>query len=342
MMRNMDRRIPVILLSGFLGSGKTTLLNRMLAAEDAPRTAVIINEFGEISLDHLLIREVEASRAVLKNGCVCCVIRTDLQTALRDLLDDVEPDSAPFERIVIETTGLADPGPIARTIGTDPMLRRQMRLAGILVTVDGLHGEHQIEFHPECSRQVAIADRLVVTKSDLAAPETLAALRATLRSVNADARIIDGHSFRNSVWPVLDEMVAEERSPLRCEPAFEVRHHSIRSVHVETDRPIDWTAFAVWLSAFVHRHADQVLRIKGLLAVPDLAPPLALHVVRDHIHPPDHLDDWPDENRSSRIVFIVQDIDVGALRRSLLDFIGHAEPVGEGGVTRPVGALNAA
>lgn len=341
MKLNADRRIPVILLSGFLGSGKTTLLNEILEAEDARRTAVIINEFGEISLDHLLIREVEASRAVLKNGCVCCVIRTDLQTALRDLLDDMEPDAAPFERIIIETTGLADPGPIARTIGTDPMLRGQMRLAGILVTVDGLHGQHQLEQHPECLRQVAVADRLVVTKSDLVAAEAFDALSATLRSVNADARIVDGHVFRRSVWAGLDEMVGERHSLLRCEPALDVQHASVSSVHVETHRPIDWTAFAVWLSALVHRHADKVLRVKGLLDVPGVTGPLALHVVRDHIHPPDHLDAWPDEKRSSRIVFIVQDMDVDALRRSLLDFIGHAEPAEEDGVETGA-ALNAA
>lgn len=326
MSRAADRRTPVILLSGFLGSGKTTLLNRILEAEDAARTAVIVNEFGEISLDHLLIREVQASRAVLKNGCVCCVIRSDLQTALRELLDGMEPDAPPFERIVIETTGLADPGPIARTIGTDPMLRGQLRLAGILVTVDGLHGEHQVRRHPECLRQVAIADRLLVTKSDLAVPDALSALSATLRAVNAEAPIVDVRSLQGSLRAVLDGMACAEPQRIRCEPALEVRHEGIGSVHIETDRPIDWTAFAVWLSAFVHRYADQVLRIKGLLDVPGQAGPLALHAVRDHIHTPEHLEAWPDENRKSRIVFIVQDIDVGALRRSLLDFIGHAEP----------------
>lgn len=323
MSRIAGGRTPVTILSGFLGSGKTTLLNRILEAEDAPRTAVIVNEFGEISLDHLLIREVEASRAVLKNGCVCCVIRTDLQAALRDLLDGMEPGAPPFERVVIETTGLADPGPIARTIGTDPMLRGQLRLAGTVVTVDGLHGEHQMRLHPECLRQVAAADRLVVTKSDLAGADALSALSATLRSVNADAPIDDAHAVRDSAWAAIGAMAGSEPSRMRCEPAFELRHENIASVHIETDRPIDWTAFAVWLSAFVHRYADRVLRIKGLLDVPGQPGPLALHVVRDHIHAPEHLEAWPDGNRKSRIVFIVQDIDVGALRRSLLDFIGH-------------------
>jgi G3E family GTPase len=320
-------------LSGFLGSGKTTLLNRILEADDAPKTAVIVNEFGEISLDHLLIRQVEASRTVLKNGCVCCVIRTDLQTALRDLLDRMEPDGAPFERIIIETTGLADPGPIARTIGTDPMLRGQMRLAGTIVTVDGMHGKHQLEFHPECMRQVAIADRLVVTKSDLSDCEMRAALTETLRSINTEAQIIDGYTSRDAIWTVLHDMAVGGRSGMICAPVIEIRHRGVSSIHIETDRTIDWTAFSVWLSAFVHCHADRVLRIKGLLAVPDLAAPLVLHVVRDHIHVPDHLESWPDENRSSRIVFIVQDLDVDALRRSLLDFIGHAGPASEGGAS---------
>jgi len=200
--RPPDKRIPVIVLSGFLGSGKTTLLKALLADSRGPRTAVIINEFGEISLDHLLVREVSESRIVLKSGCVCCIIRTDLQSALRELVDSRAADQ-PFERIVIETTGLADPGPIAHTIGTDPMLRRQVRLAGIVSTVDAVHGAHQLEAHPECMQQVAIADQLIVTKTDLAPPATVGALMSRLRKLNADAPVLQRTVVAGDLEPII-------------------------------------------------------------------------------------------------------------------------------------------
>lgn len=324
MTENIDRRVPVIVLSGFLGSGKTTMLGELLTEGGDQRTAVIINEFGEISIDHLLVREVAETRVVLKNGCICCVIRSDLQSALRDLIDS--SDAVPFDRIIIETTGLADPGPIAQTIGADPMLRRQMRLAGILSTVDAVHGASQIDDQPECLQQIAIADRLLLTKAELTESVTIAHLGKKLRKINGEAPILRKNELPGGLGNLVEEMTRQSRSVslMACLAALPVDHAGIESVFIDTDAEIDWTAFSVWLSAFVHCHADRVLRIKGLLTIAGQNAPLALHVVRNHIHPVEHLPEWPDESRNSRIVFIVRNIDSQALKRSLLDFIGHS------------------
>ncbi|MDB5522978.1 MAG: GTP-binding protein [Rhizobium sp.] len=329
----LDRRVPVIVLGGFLGSGKTTLLKRLLERGDGPRTAVIINEFGEISLDHLLVSNVEGNSVVLKNGCVCCVIRTDLQSALRDLLDaKAVAGGRQFDRIVIETTGLADPGPIAQTLGTDPMLRRQTRLAGIVCTVDAMNGAHQIGAHEECLQQIAIADRIALTKTDLIEEDAVGSLTGMIAGINVRAGIFDlqGQMATGDDVEALFETDGTSEAAIswiRCAPALTARHANIENVLFETLQPVDWTAFAVWLSAFVHHYADDVLRIKGLLTVPGAAGPIVLDVVRNHIHPPRHLSDWPDDSRASRIVFIVRNIEVRALKLSLLDFLGHAPEI---------------
>ncbi len=321
-----DRRLPVIVLGGFLGSGKTTLLNRLLGGPDGADTAVILNEFGEISLDHLLVTHVAGNSVVLRNGCVCCVIRSDLCKALRDLVAQRQRnDGIQFGRIVIETTGLADPGPIAQTIASDPMLSAQLRLAGIVCTADALHGSHQIGSHGECLQQIATADHLIVTKTDLVSAPAAAAFIEMLRAINPLATSSLAADSLSNIVASLASHDDLRRRPPRClpvEPAGPF-HERIRSMALETEVLIDWTVFSVWLSAFIHRYADRVLRVKGLLAIEGAMTPVAFHVVRNHIHPPVHLDEWPHgTSRSTRIVFIVMDIDVIALKRSLLHFLG--------------------
>jgi G3E family GTPase len=302
------------------------LLNHLLVGEEGASTAVIINEFGEVSLDHLLVRSVAGSSVVLHNGCVCCVIRSDLRAALRDLITQREKtEGFEFGRIVIETTGLADPGPIAQTISSDPMLAAQLRLAGIVCTADAVHGAHQIDEHVDCLRQIAAADHLVITKADLVSEEALAAFVETIRSVNPLAEWSIGAEGLSEIVNSLMSVEVARRVPLRCLPAKAptARHGGIRSIAIETDAPIDWTAFSVWLSAFIHCHGDRMLRLKGLLAIEGASTPVAFHVVRNHIHPPAHLSYWPDEaDRTTRIVFIVKDVDISALKLSLLRFLG--------------------
>jgi len=340
MIGRADERIPVIVISGFLGAGKTTLLGRMLSGAGGKRTAVIINEFGEISLDHLLVQNVQGSCLVLKNGCICCVIRADLRQAIRDLIDMRDgPDGPLFDRIVIETTGLADPDPIAQTLTSDPMLVRQVRFSRVITVVDALHGALQIETEDACLNQIAMADQIVLTKTDLADREQITAIASRLTSINPAASIIDAREW-DGTWPELlkeasssiEEAMTRTRllssrlsafRPASDSEALDVwRHRSgIGSFHIRCTEEIDWTVFAVWLSALVHHYGDRILRIKGLLFAPGRSGAIAIHVVRYHIHEPVHLEEWPDIDRSTKIVFIVRGLDSVAVQRSFLAIV---------------------
>lgn len=349
-MRAPDTRTPVTLLTGFLGSGKTTVLKRLLCEPDMAGTAVLINEFGEIGLDHLLVRSVHGNAVVLQNGCVCCSLQEDLRQGLRDTIDACAAGSfAPFDRIVIETTGLADPAPIIQTLLLDPMLRHQLRLAQTVTTVDAVNGAAQLRTHRESLRQAAVADRLVVTKSDLVTPAVLAALRQALASLNPTAWLDDAQESAFEIRAILTGGLADpatklaevrrwlDSAPMRdrdagghhaqghdAHPAAHRHGSAIASFSLRVTEPLDWTAFGIWLTLLLHRHGPKVLRVKGLLNVSDALGPVVLHGVQHIIHPPVHLADWPDQDTSSRIAFIVEDIDPRLLEESLLGFLAAA------------------
>jgi G3E family GTPase len=254
-------------------------------------------------------------------------MRSELRGALHSLLDGRLKDGLPqFDRIVIETTGLADPVPLVQTLVVDPMLRHQVTLAGLVSTVDAVNGLEQIASHPEANRQVAGADKLVVTKVDLQDARPIARLRRALATINPAAPIVLSPGPASELlWEVLMEPDAHRargsRGFARAESVISgtggIMHGGgVRSFVVRADL-VDWTAFAVWLSLLVHRHGRKVLRVKGLVNVPGCAGPIWLNAVQHFVHPPVHLDDWPDEDRSSRIVFIVQDLAESDIRASL-------------------------
>lgn len=338
-------RLPVTVLTGFLGSGKTTLLQRLLETEGGKGAVVLINEFGEVGLDHFLVRPMALPAVVLQNGCICCSVRTDLRNGLRDLIDARDRGDIPvFDRVLVETTGLADPVPIVQTLTFDPMLRHQLRLANMVTTIDTLHGSGQIDAHHEALRQAALADRLALTKTDITPEPDVARVRARVAQVNPTAPIIDTHTCGN-LWEALlgrdatdpDRMADEARfwlSRLPNDPApmFKLSAeapastHTMRSFAVRAEGDMDWSAFAVWLSALIHRHGSRILRIKGLLNVPGSPGPVLLNAVQSFIHPPRHLEVWPDNDHSSRLVFIVDGLEPEVIRRSLLRFIEAADP----------------
>jgi G3E family GTPase len=328
---------PVNVLTGFLGSGKTTLLQRLLGAPQLSRTAVLINEFGEIGLDHLLVQRVDEAVVLLESGCICCTIRGDLNGALRGLLEQSDRGEIPaFDRVVIETTGLADPGPILYTLLNEPVLQHHFRLGNVITTVDAVNAELHLSRNPEGIKQVAAADRLLVTKTDLAAPDQVAAVRQALAQVNPSAQVRDALEEPLDVDALLDvrppqrtEHTGAGFAPLLREEASRdtlraLRRHSenVSSFSLVLDQPLDWTAFGVWLSLLLNRHGDDVLRVKGILQVQGSDAPVFLNAVQHVVHPPQHLDRWPTEDHRSRIVFITRGIDHARLRRSLEAFCG--------------------
>jgi G3E family GTPase len=328
---------PVNVLTGFLGSGKTTLLQRLLGAPQLSRTAVLINEFGEIGLDHLLVQRVDEAVVLLESGCICCTIRGDLNGALRGLLEQSDRGEIPaFDRVVIETTGLADPGPILYTLLNEPVLQHHFRLGNVITTVDAVNAELHLSRNPEGIKQVAAADRLLVTKTDLAAPDQVAAVRQALAQVNPSAQVRDALEEPLDVDALLDvrppqrsEHMGAGFAPLLREEASRdtlraLRRHSenVSSFSLVLGQPLDWTAFGVWLSLLLNRHGDDVLRVKGILQVQGSDAPVFLNAVQHVVHPPQHLDRWPTEDHRSRIVFITRGIDHARLRRSLEAFCG--------------------
>ena len=329
--------IPVNVITGFLGSGKTTLLRDILARPEFADTAVIVNEFGEVGLDHVLLEEVEEGVLLLDSGCLCCTIRTDLQETLKSLDEKAARGAIPrFSRVVVETTGLADPTPIVSTIAAEPVIRNHFRIGNIVCTVDALAGLSTLANQPEASKQVSVADRLLITKCDLAAPETIAKLEAALHGLNpvAETRRSEGHDF-DATFLFREELGDAERRAgevarwLAKADALD-RHHiadsDTNTFVLRYSDPIDWTAFGVWLTMLLHCHGERVLRVKGMLNVRESVSPVVIHGVQHVMHPPMHLERWPDADRSSRIIFITRGIEEAAIRASLTRFLSTLAP----------------
>ena len=321
--------IPVIVLTGFLGSGKTTLLRHILHHPAFADAAVLINEFGEVGLDHLLVGALDQEPVLLRSGCICCTIRGDLSRAIRDLHARRQRGEIPrFRRLIVETTGLADPVPILSTIASDLVIRHHFRTSTILATVDALHAQAGLDAHPELLRQVAAADLLIITKTDLAPAHAVTALRERLSEVNPQAAIAE--AVQGAIDPDLLLRAPGTEVPQRVAqsvPAENERrgaHGPIRSFCLSSDEPVSWSGFGLWLSLLVHRHGAQLLRIKGLLDVSGSETPVAVHVVQHVIHTPEHLPAWPSAERRSQIVFIVEGLDADAIGRSFACFMHFA------------------
>jgi G3E family GTPase len=330
-------RAPVSLITGFLGSGKTTLLNRLLADPGMARSLVLINEFGAVGLDHHFVAAKDGDIVLLQSGCLCCTIKGELETQLRDIARRRQAAAIPpFDRVLIETTGLADPAPIMSLLLAHPFVSHDYRLDAVVATVDAVHGGRQLDAQPESVKQAALADRLVLTKTDIAAPDAAAALEARLAALNPAAPIrravsgaiapadlfgagpFDpaGRSERARVWLAAESHGAHEDGHRHDHAhGLDVNRHGARiRSHVFTgDRPLDWLAFQAWLKGLRQRHAADLLRVKGILNVAGEDRPLVVHGVHDTFHPPTLLAAWPDADRRSQLVMIVRDLDRATL-----------------------------
>jgi G3E family GTPase len=302
--RERGARIPVTVVTGFLGAGKTTLIRRFLATPEGQGTAVIVNEFGAVGIDDALVRGAAERTILLGNGCVCCITRTDLQLALRQLVIDCDRGAVPrFARVVIETSGLADPAPILQTFSTDRALGGEFHIDVLLTVVDAVNGQATLATAAEARKQLILADRLIISKSDLA-PAGLNSLKTRLQELHPRAGI------DVAVGGALDperfiEPVVTERSSLIAEA-----EHSdgITSFVLARHKPMQWPAFARMMETLIALRGVDLLRVKGILNVAGCRGPVVVQYVQHLAHPPVELQSWPDENRDSRIVFITRSV----------------------------------
>jgi G3E family GTPase len=314
--------IPLHMLTGFLGSGKTTLLNRILRDPAWADSAVLINEIGAVSIDHHLVDRIESGDeldvVVLKGGCTCCALRGDLVAGLRELYRRrAEGLVPPFGRVVLETTGLADPAPVLFTLAADPALRHKFARGVVVATFDAMHGLAQLARHPEARKQIAVADRIVLTKTDLEGADTRA-LCAAVRRINPAAAVLDTQDAATPAG-LLEPGVALSTG-FHAE-ALPDHSEDIASVAILLDRPLAWAPFSVWLSLLLHAHGEKMLRHKALLDVAGWTGPVALDAIHHLVYPPRHLDSWPAGPRRSRLVFIAQGLRVERIEPSLRAFL---------------------
>lgn len=339
----MAESTPVTVLTGFLGAGKTTLLNHLLRQPELRRTAVLVNEFGEIGLDHLLVERLDDNTVLLNAGCLCCTVRGDLARVLRDMLPRARRDE--ISRVVIETTGLADPAPILATFMSDPVAGSAYRLDGVVTVIDAVNGQSHLDSHPEAVRQVAVADRLVLSKTDLADP---APLRARLARLNPGAPVIE---VRNGVidpsgilhaglfdparkipdvknWLDADAYQAAEQGHLHIHHGHDQHTHDpnrhdarIQAYCITLDKPVRWQGFGSWLEMLITTQGEKLLRLKGIVNLEGQDRPVAIHGVQHLLHPPTLLNAWPEgDPRTTRLVFIARDLPRAALEEGLRAF----------------------
>jgi G3E family GTPase len=341
--------LPLTVLTGFLGAGKTSLLNRLLKDPALADSAVIINEFGEIGLDHLLVEYVEGNVMLLSTGCLCCTLRGDLVTTLEQLLRGLDNGRMSFRRVIVETTGLADPAPVLHTAMVHPYLVLRFRLDGVVTVVDAVNGDATLNAHPEAVKQAAVADRIVLTKTDLLDTaerrDGAARLRARLAALNPAAPVLDAAAGEATAARLIDCGLYD---PARKIPdvtrwlaegayaphAHDHHHHDvnrhddrIRAFALARDEAIPAAALDMFLDLVRAMHGPRLLRLKGIVKIaetPDT--PVVIHGVQHVFHPPVTLPQWPDDIRKTRLVFIMLDTEQRTMSDLFDAFLGVAKP----------------
>jgi G3E family GTPase len=355
--QSADRRRPpepiaLTVLTGFLGAGKTTLLNRLLKDPALSQTAVIINEFGDVALDHLLVEYVGDNMVLLQSGCLCCTMRGDLVDALETLLRDLDNRRCSFRRVLLETTGLADPAPVLHTAMAHPYLVQRYRLDGVVTVVDCVNGDATLDEHPEAVKQAAVADRIVLTKTDLADAGQRERIVARLRALNPAAPILDAAKMRDlgeaTAEHLLncglydpDRKIPDVKKWLAAEAYADAQNHELAHHHHQHDRnrhdehigsfvltsdtAIPAGTLEMFLELLRATHGAKLLRLKGIVQLAEMPEtPVVVHGVQHIFHPTARLERWPDDDHRSRLVFITRDLPERNVRELFEAFLGSA------------------
>lgn len=340
-------RLPISIITGFLGSGKTTLLNKLLQDPQLQNTAVVINEFGAVGIDHLLVRSAKEDIIVMDNGCLCCTIKGDLVLTLQELfIKRTKMEVPEFDRVLIETTGLADPAPLIHTLMDSPILNTYFRLENVMTTVDGVYGLSELDEHYETVKQIAVAEYLILTKTDLAKHHDINQLKQRLQSLNPAATLlihdnINVSQLFNHSWYHLKTKSLDVQRWLRAEvyttcPSNslteeneKIRHDQyIQSFCIEHEQPLHWKTINQWFQQLTSLRGKDLLRIKGVLYTIETDLPVIVQGVQHIFQPPTTLPTWPDNlPHRSQIVFITRNIKKTVIEQMLEILIKSNTPV---------------
>ena len=333
-MSSFPKNIGISVLTGFLGSGKTTILTSLIKQKQMANAAIIINEFGEIGLDHDLIETTDENVIELQNGCICCTIQDDLKTTLLNLLKKMEKgDISPYNHVIIETTGLADPVPIIHTLMTSLDLQRIYSIDGVITVVDSINGESTYNAHEESVKQTAFADRIILSKTDIADKGTVDALTKRIKSINPKVTIIksdknslpvskllglNDYNPQNKEWNVREWLdIEKNKSSNHSHDHHDHHNHehdvnrhgdNIETFAMVTSQPVSMTAVNFFLELLMSQMGENILRIKGILNIKGQSSPAVIHGVQHIFHPLEWLGKWPSEGKQSRLVFITKNI----------------------------------
>jgi len=316
--------IPIHIITGFLGSGKTTFIKKLLLSEQGHQTIVLINELGEIGIDNLLVQTIHENTYLLPSGCMCCTVLTDLKETLLSVLKARNNKEIPFfDRIVIETTGMANPASVIKTIQQDTHLKGSFIVHGLSTIVDAENGILQSKIHPEWAAQIIAAQQVLLSKTDRVNKQTLTSIQQEILELYPDINLANVNEI-NSINELFKSNVEKVKltSSMRFFNQHEKqKHQKVQSFVIEYEEKIDWMKIGIWLSLLLKKHGEKILRIKGFLHLNDTDQPILIQGVQHCLYPPEHLLEWPWLDEYSRLVFIVRDIEIELLKKSFLLFM---------------------
>ncbi|OAV00662.1 MULTISPECIES: CobW family GTP-binding protein [Moraxella] len=318
-----DVRVPIHVITGFLGSGKTTFIQRILAHDNSNNTLILINELGEIGLDNLLVKPIADNTFLLPSGCMCCAVLSDVKETLLSITSEVmKGNIQPFDKIIIETTGLANPASILSTLTQDTHLKGMFSLHGMTCVIDGELALDQADAQPEWLTQVVASHQLVLSKKDIITAAQARAVKEYIARIH-QASWINIDEFVNMTLLFATDLSLCQQTNRFFLPSQISRHQSVQTGVISFYQPVDWMRFGLWLHLLLHRHGESILRIKGMLYLKDTELPIVLNGVQHCLYPPEHLDKPLWEDSISRLVFITRDLPISQIQKSAQVFMNE-------------------